>query len=290
MKGIILAGGKGTRLWPITKSISKQIIPIYDKPMIFYPLSVLMLANIKEYLIISTPRDIPMFKELLGDGSQLGINIQYKIQENANGIAEAFLIGKDFIGKDNVCLILGDNFFYGHGFSDFLKECKTIDQVGGAYVLAYKVKDPTKYGVVEFDETKKVVSIEEKPLIPKSEYAIPGLYFFDNSVIEKTKNCKKSARGEYEIVSILNQYLNENKLKCAVVGRGLAWLDTGEPSGLNDASNFVRTIQDSQSAYIACLEEVAYNQGFINYQQLINLGKTYKSEYGKYILSLKEKN
>ena len=290
MKGIILAGGKGTRLWPITKSISKQIIPIYDKPMIFYPLSVLMLANIKEYLIISTPRDIPMFKELLGDGSQLGINIQYKIQENANGIAEAFLIGKDFIGKDNVCLILGDNFFYGHGFSDFLKECKTIEQVGGAYVLAYKVKDPTKYGVVEFDETKKVVSIEEKPLIPKSEYAIPGLYFFDNSVIEKTKNCKKSARGEYEIVSILNQYLNENKLKCAVVGRGLAWLDTGEPSGLNDASNFVRTIQDSQSAYIACLEEVAYNQGFINYQQLINLGKTYKSEYGKYILSLKEKN
>ena len=289
MKGIILAGGKGTRLWPITKSISKQIIPIYDKPMIFYPLSVLMLADIKEYLIISTPRDVPMFEELLGDGSQLGIKIQYKVQKNANGIAEAFVLGEDFIGKDDVCLILGDNFFYGHGFSDFLNECKTIEHTGGAYVLAYKVKDPTKYGVVEFDQTKRVVSIEEKPTLPKSQYAIPGLYFFDNSVVEKTKKCKKSARGEYEIVSILNQYLEENKLKCAVVGRGLAWLDTGEPSGLNDASNFVRTIQDSQSFYIACIEEVAYNQGFINYQQLINLGKTYKSEYGKYILSLKEK-
>ena len=288
MKGIILAGGKGTRLYPMTLTISKQLIPIYDKPMIYYSLSVLMLAGIKDILLISTPRDLPMYEELLGDGSRLGIKISYKVQEVPNGIAQAFVLGEEFIGKDNVCLILGDNFFYGHGFSDFLKEGVNLASNGGAKILAYKVKDPTSFGVVEFDKNLKAISIEEKPQHPKSQYAIPGLYFFDNSVVEITKGVKKSARGEYEITSVLNEYMKRDKLTCIHVGRGLAWLDTGTPAGLNDASNYVKTIQDSQSYYIACLEEIAYNQGFITYEKLQALGREYVSDYGKYILELEK--
>ncbi len=286
MKGIILAGGKGTRLYPMTISVSKQLLPIYDKPMIYYPLSVLMLSDIREILIISTPKDLPLYRELLGDGHRLGLSISYKEQPNPQGIAQAFDLGKDFIGKDSVCLILGDNFFYGHGFSDFLQKGKSLKD--GALVFAYQVKNPSSFGVVEFDKDRQVISIEEKPAKPKSNYAIPGIYFFDNSVIEKTKNVSMSNRGEYEITSVLNLYVDEKKLRCERLGRGLAWLDTGEPSGLNDACNFVRTIQESQSFYIACLEEIAYNRNFISYEQMIDLGKTYKSEYGRYILSIKK--
>lgn len=286
MKGIILAGGKGTRLYPMTISVSKQLLPIYDKPMIYYPLSVLMLSDIREILIISTPKDLPLYRELLGDGHRLGLSISYKEQPNPQGIAQAFDLGKDFIGKDSVCLILGDNFFYGHGFSDFLQKGKSLKD--GALVFAYQVKNPSSFGVVEFDKDRQVISIEEKPAKPKSNYAIPGIYFFDNSVIEKTKNVSMSNRGEYEITSVLNLYVDEKKLRCEQLGRGLAWLDTGEPSGLNDACNFVRTIQESQSFYIACLEEIAYNRNFISYEQMIDLGKTYKSEYGRYILSIKK--
>ena len=286
MKGIILAGGKGTRLYPMTISVSKQLLPIYDKPMIYYPLSVLMLSDIREILIISTPKDLPLYRELLGDGHRLGLSISYKEQPNPQGIAQAFDLGKDFIGKDSVCLILGDNFFYGHGFSDFLQKGKSLKD--GALVFAYQVKNPSSFGVVEFDKDRQVISIEEKPAKPKSNYAIPGIYFFDNSVIEKTKNVSMSNRGEYEITSVLNLYVDEKKLRCERLGRGLVWLDTGEPSGLNDACNFVRTIQESQSFYIACLEEIAYNRNFISYEQMIDLGKTYKSEYGRYILSIKK--
>ena len=288
MKGIILAGGKGTRLYPMTISVSKQLLPIYDKPMIYYPLSVLMLSDIREILIISTPKDLPLYKELLKNGKALGLKISYIEQPNPQGIAQAFDLGKDFIGKDNVCLILGDNFFYGHGFSDFLQKGKNLKD--GALIFAYQVKEPSKFGVVSFDDNMNVVSIEEKPVNPKSNYAIPGIYFFDNSVVKKTQQIAMSKRGEYEITSLLNLYISEKNLKCEKLGRGLAWLDTGEPSGLNDACNFVRTIQESQSFYIACLEEIAYKRNFISYEDMIKIGNSYKSEYGKYILSIKKED
>lgn len=289
MKGIILAGGLGTRLYPATKVISKQMLTIYDKPLIYFPLSTLMLAEIKSVLIISTPQHIHLYKELLGDGSNLGMDIQYKVQNAPKGIAEAFILGEDFIGKDNVCLILGDNFFYGHGFSDFLTKGASVNK--GAMIFGYPVNDPRSFGVVEFDQNRTVISIEEKPQNPKSNYAIPGIYFFDNTVIEKAKLVKPSARGELEITSVLNQYLIEKELKVNRIGRGLAWLDTGTPDGLLQASNFVQSIQNSQGLYIACLEEIAWRKRFITLDQLKEFGKRYaSSDYGKYILNLGVEN
>ena len=285
MKGIILAGGSGTRLYPLTKSISKQIIPIYDKPMIYYPLSVLMLANIKDILIISTPRDISLFESLLGSGRQLGINLKYKIQEKPNGLAEAFLIGEDFIGNDNVALILGDNIFYGSGFTGLLEEVSTLKE--GAVIFGYPVKDPKAYGVVEFDETGKAISLEEKPSVPKSNYAIPGLYFYDNTVIEKAKNVKPSARGEIEITSVNEIYLSEGKLNVKNLGRGTAWLDTGTHEALLEAANFVQTVQKRQGFYIACIEEIAYQKGWIGEEEVRELAKVMmKTKYGKYLVEL----
>lgn len=285
MKGIILAGGSGTRLYPLTKSISKQIIPIYDKPMIYYPLSVLMLANIKDILIISTPRDISLFESLLGSGKQLGINLKYKIQEKPNGLAEAFLIGEEFIGNDNVALILGDNIFYGSGFTGLLEEASALKE--GAIIFGYPVKDPKAYGVVEFDKNGKAISLEEKPVDPKSNYAIPGLYFYDNTVIEKAKNVKPSARGEIEITSVNEMYLSEGKLNVKNLGRGVAWLDTGTHDALLEAANFVQTVQKRQGFYIACIEEIAYAKGWINKEQLLKLAKPMmKTEYGKYLAEL----
>lgn len=282
MKGIILAGGSGTRLYPLTKSISKQIIPIYDKPMIYYPLSVLMLANIKEILIISTPRDLPTFKELLGDGSQLGISLTYSIQEQPNGLAEAFILGENFIGNDSVALILGDNIFFGHGLSKILEEASKISK--GARIFGYPVKDSKAYGVVEFDDMGNAISLEEKPEAPKSDYAIPGLYFYDNSVIEKAKKLSPSTRGELEITDLNRVYLDNNELTVSNLGRGMAWLDTGTHNALLEASNFVEAIQSRQGHYIACIEEIAYNKKWINSEQLKTLIlPLMKTDYGVYL-------
>ena len=282
MKGIILAGGSGTRLYPLTKSISKQIMPVYDKPMIYYPLSVLMLANIKEVLIISTPRDVDTFRELLGDGSQLGMDIQYEIQEKPNGLAEAFIIGEDFIGDDKVALILGDNIFYGSSFSLTLKRASQLEE--GAVVFGYYVTNPQDYGVIEFDENRNAISLEEKPTNPKSNYVVPGLYFYDNEVIEIAKNIKPSARGELEITSINNEYLKRGKLKVSQLGRGLAWLDTGSHDALLEAPQFVATVQKRQGLYVSCIEEIAFNKGFIDKDQLLKLAQPLlKTDYGKYL-------
>ena len=285
MKGIILAGGSGTRLYPVTKAISKQMIPIFDKPMIYYPLSVLMLAGIRDILIISTVRDTLVFQELLGDGNQLGLSISYKIQELPKGLAEAFIIGEEFIGDDSVALILGDNLFYGHGFTGMLE--KAVRNKNGATIFGYYVKNPKDFGVVEFNEEGKIISLEEKPKNTKSNYAIPGIYFYDNSVIEKAKTVIPSERGELEITSINEMYLKENNLNVISLGRGMAWLDTGTFDGLLEASNFVKTIQTRQGIMIACLEEIAYNKGWIDDKQLLKLSKPLeKTSYGEYILSL----
>lgn len=282
MKGIILAGGSGTRLYPSTKAISKQIIPIYDKPMIYYPLSVLMLAGIKEILIISTPRDITVFQELLEDGSYLGLNIKYAVQESPNGLAEAFIIGEKFIGNDNVALVLGDNVFYGYGFSKRLESA--VNRKEGATIFGYHVSDPESFGVVDFDESGKVISIEEKPESPKSNYAVPGLYFYDNEVVSIAKSIKPSARGELEITAVNNVYLESGKLNVELFGRGMAWLDTGTHRGLLEAANFVEAVQSRQGQYIACIEEIAYRKGFIDKKQLLELAESMsKIEYGKYL-------
>ncbi len=285
MKGIILAGGSGTRLYPITKSISKQLLPVYDKPMIYYPLSTLMLSGIREILIITNPEYIELYKQLLNDGSHLGLKIEYKIQEKPRGLADAFIVGEEFIGKDKVCLILGDNIFHGQGFSQILKRASSLKE--GAVIFGYYVKDPRSYGVVEFDDNNNVVSLEEKPEKPKSNYAIPGLYYYDNSVVEKAKSLKPSARGELEITDLNREYLKENKLKVELFGRGFAWLDTGTCQSLLEASNYVETIQKRQGFYISCVEEIAYRMGYINKEQLIKLGiEMEKIEYGKYLLEI----
>ena len=288
MKGIILAGGKGTRLYPLTISISKQILPVYDKPMIYYPLSVLMLANIREILIISTERDLPVFKELLKDGSNLGLKLEYKVQEKPNGLAEAFIIGEEFIGNDNVALILGDNIFYGSGFTGLVEEAAKLKK--GAIVFGYPVKDPRAYGVVEFDENGKAISLEEKPENPKSNYAIPGLYFYDNTVVEKAKNVKPSARGEIEITTVNEMYLSEGKLNVKNLGRGIIWFDTGTHEALLEASNYIEAIQKRQGLYIACLEEIAYKKGWVNEKEIEKkIEKEKKNEYQKYLSLLIKK-
>ena len=287
MKGIILAGGSGTRLHPLTISVSKQILPIYDKPMIYYPLSVLMLAGIRDILIISTPRDINCFKELFGDGSKIGLNISYAIQDKPNGLAEAFIIGERFIGKDSVSLVLGDNIFFGQGFSPILKRLAKLEK--GAEIFGYLIKDAREYGVVEFDENMNVLSLEEKPEKPKSKYAIPGLYFYDNTVVEKAKRLKPSKRGELEITDLNKLYLEEKNLKVNLLGRGFGWLDTGNHKNLLQASNFIETIQERQGNYIACLEEIAYKNGWITREDLKELAKPLlKTEYGKYLLDISE--
>ena len=284
MKGIILAGGSGTRLYPITKSVSKQALPIYDKPMIYYPLSVLMLAGIKDILIISTPRDITLFQELFEDGKHLGLNIEYKVQENPNGLAEAFIIGEDFIGDDKVALVLGDNIFHGYGFSERLAKAVERDE---STIFGYHVSDPSAFGVVEFDSEFNVLSIEEKPVQPKSNYAVPGLYFYDNEVVDIAKNIKPSPRGELEITDINNEYLCRGKLKVELFGRGMAWLDTGTHRGLLEASNYVEAVQTRQGLYVACLEEIAYRKGYITKEQLLELAKPLlKTEYGQYLVKI----
>jgi len=290
MKGIILAGGKGTRLYPMTKAVSKQLLPIYDKPLIYYPLSILLLAGIREVLIISTPQDIDSYEALLGDGSDLGVTIEYKIQTEPRGLADAFLLGEEHIGSDDVCLILGDNLFYGQSLTSILDQATTqITQNGGAMVFGYPVRDARSYGVVEFDENNNVISIEEKPEFPKSKYAVPGLYFYDNDVVEIAKQVKPSARGEIEITSVNNAYLERGKLKVQLLGRGMAWLDTGSPEGMLKAAEFVEAVQSRQGFYISCLEEIAWRKGFIDETKLRDLGKALEmTEYGQYLLSLLE--
>ena len=285
MKGIILAGGKGTRLYPMTKVVSKQLLPLYDKPMIYYPLSTLMLAGIKEVLIISTPKDLPLYKELLGDGSDLGMKFSYKVQKEAKGLAEAFIIGEEFIGNDNVCLILGDNIFYGSTLEEKLKTAAKIRK--GGIIFGSLVEDPRAFGVVEIDKNFNAISIEEKPENPKSKWAVPGLYFYDNSVVEIAKTIKPSERGELEITSINNEYLKRNQLKVVTLGRGVAWLDTGTPKGMSQASHFIEIVQERQGFYVSCLEEIAYRQGFIDIDKLVKLGtRLNMTDYGKYILNI----
>lgn len=289
MKGIILAGGSGTRLYPLTKSVSKQILPVYDKPMIYYPLSVLMLANIREVLIISTPRDIEVFRDLLGNGKYIGMKIEYAVQEEPRGLAEAFIIGEKFIGRDDVALILGDNIFYGNSLTGLLNIAKEkITQNRGALVFGYYMKSPTAYGVVEFDDEKKVMSIEEKPLVPKSNYAVPGLYFYDNQVVDIAKNIKPSSRGELEITDVNNFYLKKNQLEVELMGRGMTWLDTGTPDSLLEAGNFVATIQKRQGLYVACIEEIAFRNKWINKDALLEIAQDYTTDYGKYLQNVAE--
>lgn len=288
MKGIILAGGAGTRLYPITQSISKQIIPVYDKPMIYYPLSVLMLTGIREILIISTPEDIGLYENLLGNGKQLGLDISYKIQPSPDGLAQAFILGEEFIGNDNVCMILGDNIFYGYNFRSILEDAASLED--GAIVFGYYVNDPERYGVVDFDETGKVMSIEEKPKQPRSNYAVTGLYFYSNDVVQKAKSLKPSARGELEITDLNRIYLEEDKLNVKLLGRGFAWLDTGTHDSLLQASNFIATIEQRQGLKVSCIEEIAYKKGFISKEQLIELAQPLsKNQYGEYLLRLAEK-
>lgn len=284
MKGIILAGGSGTRLYPITKSVSKQILPLYDKPMIYYPLSVLMLAGIREVLIISTPRDIHCFEELFGDGEWLGMHFEYSVQDKPRGLADAFIVGKDFIGSDDVALVLGDNIFYGQSFTATLKKAaEKIRTQKGAVIFGYYVADPTAYGVVEFDKNGRVLGVEEKPAKPKSNYAVPGLYFYDNSVVEIAANVKPSVRGEIEITAVNNEYLARQQLKVELLGRGMAWLDTGTYDGLLEASNFIATIEKRQGLYVSCIEEIAYANGWLSKEKLLEIAKGYKTDYGRYL-------
>ena len=285
MKGIILAGGSGTRLYPITKAVSKQILPLYDKPMVYYPLSCLMLSGIREVLIISTPRDISLFKELFGDGSWLGMRFEYAVQEKPRGLADAFIVGKNFIGSDDVALVLGDNIFYGQSFTSVLKKAsaKIASKSSGAVIFGYFVKDPTAYGVVEFNEDGKVLGIEEKPSNPKSNYAVPGLYFYNNDVVKIAQDIKPSARGEIEITAVNNTYLEKGSLSVELLGRGMAWLDTGTYDGLLEASNFIATIQKRQGLYVSCIEEIAWRNGWLSKEKLLELAKGYKTDYGRYL-------
>lgn len=285
MKGIILAGGKGTRLYPMTKGVSKQLLPIYDKPLIYYPLSILMLASIKEVLIISTPEDTPQYKRLLGDGSRLGMKFSYKVQDTPRGLADAFILGEEFLGTDSVCLILGDNVFFGQDMTRMLR--RAMENKSGATIFGYPVKDARSFGVVEFDKDRNVISIEEKPENPKSNYAVPGLYFYDNRVVEIAKNVKPSARGEIEITAVNNAYLEMGELKVTLLGRGMAWLDTGTPSNMLKAAEFVEAVQDRQGFYVSCIEEIAWRRGFISTEQLIELGNELKmTDYGQYLLTI----
>jgi glucose-1-phosphate thymidylyltransferase len=284
MKGIILAGGSGSRLYPLTQAVSKQLLPLYDKPMIYYPLSVLMLADIREILIISTPRDLPLFEELLGNGNWLGMNFSYRVQERPRGLADAFIVGETFVGDECCALILGDNVFYGRGFTRTLKDTRSrVENEGGASIFGYYVKNPGEYGVVEFDADRKVVSIEEKPTNPKSHYAVPGLYFYDNSVVNIAKNVQSSVRGEIEITSVNDVYLEQGRLFMQILGRGMAWLDTGTFNGLLEAANFIETIQKRQGMYVSCLEEIAYTRGWIDKKEILLLANKHKSEYGDYL-------